>query len=380
MEPVTTPIQTSAAELYLAFELSASKWKIAFTVGLGQRARLRTIEARDLERLQSEIEAAKKRFGLPAGVNVVSCYEAGRDGFWLHRALVEMGITNLVVDSASIEVKRRRKHAKTDRLDVAKLLEMLVRYRLGETRVWSVVRVPSVEEEDRRQLDRELTTAKKDRNRIINRIRSLLFTQGIQVGKLERLPELLARLRTGDGKALPAMLLARLRREWDRLQFASEQVKRLDADRRQLLRQATDAGTRCAAELIKLRGIGIDGSWTLAMEFFSWRKFQNGRQIGGLSGLASTPYQSGDDARDLGISKAGNRAVRRIAVELAWSWRRYQPESELTRWYERKFGSGKSRLRRVGIVALARKLLIALWRYLETGVPPAGAVLKTSAI
>lgn len=380
MEPVTTPIQTSAAELSLAFELSASKWKIAFTVGLGQRARLRTIEARDLERLQIEIEAAKKRFSLPAGAKVVSCYEAGRDGFWLHRALVEMGIENLVVDSASIEVKRRRKHAKTDRLDVAKLLEMLVRYRLGETRVWSVVRVPRVEEEDRRQLDRELTTAKKDRNRIVCRIRSLLFTQGIQVGKLERLPELLARLRTGDGKALPAMLLARLRREWDRLQFASEQVKRLDADRRQLLRQATDAGTRCAAELIKLRGIGIDGSWTLAMEFFSWRKFQNGRQIGGLSGLASTPYQSGDDARDLGISKAGNRAVRRIAIELAWSWRRYQPESELTRWYERKFGSGKSRLRRVGIVALARKLLIALWRYLETGVPPAGAVLKTSAI
>lgn len=380
MEPVTTPIQTSAAELYLSFELSAAKWKIAFTVGLGQRARLRTIEARDLERLQSEIEAAKKRFGLPAEAKVVSCYEAGRDGFWLHRALVEMGIENLVVDSASIEVKRRRKHAKTDRLDVAKLLEMLVRYHLGETRVWSVVRVPRVEEEDRRQLDRELTTAKKDRNRIVCRIRSLLFTQGIQVGKLERLPELLARLRTGDGKALPAMLLARLRREWDRLQFASEQVKRLDADRRQLLRQATDAGTRCAAELIKLRGIGIDGSWTLAMEFFSWRKFQNGRQIGGLSGLASTPYQSGDDARDLGISKAGNRAVRRIAIELAWSWRRYQPESELTRWYERKFGSGKSRLRRVGIVALARKLLIALWRYLETGVPPAGAVLKTSAI
>lgn len=380
MEPVTTPIQTSAAELYLSFELSAAKWKIAFTVGLGQRARLRTIEARDLERLQSEIEAAKKRFGLPAEAKVVSCYEAGRDGFWLHRALVEMGIENLVVDSASIEVKRRRKHAKTDRLDVAKLLEMLVRYHLGETRVWSVVRVPRVEEEDRRQLDRELTTAKKDRNRIVCRIRSLLFTQGIQVGKLERLPEMLARLRTGDGKALPAMLLARLRREWDRLQFASEQVKRLDADRRQLLRQATDAGTRCAAELIKLRGIGIDGSWTLAMEFFSWRKFQNGRQIGGLSGLASTPYQSGDDARDLGISKAGNRAVRRIAIELAWSWRRYQPESELTRWYERKFGSGKSRLRRVGIVALARKLLIALWRYLETGVPPAGAVLKTSAI
>lgn len=377
MELVTTPIQTATAALYLAFELSASKWKIAFTVGLGQRARVRTLEARDLDRLQVEVEAAKKRFGLAPEVKVVSCYEAGRDGFWLHRALAEMGIENLVVDSASIEVKRRRKHAKTDRLDVAKLLEMLVRYCLGETRVWSVVRVPTEEEEDRRHLHRELATAKQDRNRIICRIRALLFGQGIRLGKLERLPELLPRLRNGCGRGLPANLLSRLRREWERLEFASGQVKQLEAERLQQLRQSADPGSRCAAELMRLRGIGVDGSWLLSMEFFSWRKFRNGRQIGGLSGLASTPYQSGGDARDLGISKAGNRAVRRMAIELAWSWLRYQPESELSRWYQRKFGFGRSRLRRIGIVALARKLLIALWRFLETGAPPAGAMLKS---
>jgi transposase len=239
-----------------------------------------------------------------------------------------------------------------------------------------VVRVPSEEEEDRRHLHRELATAKQDRNRITCRIRALLFGQGIRLGNLDRLPELLGRLRAGGGKALQSGLVARLRREWERWVFATEQVKALEAERQKQLRQASDPGSRCAAELMRLRGIGIDSSWLLSMEFFSWRRFRNGRQIGGLSGLASTPYQSGGDARDLGISKAGNRAVRRMAIELAWSWLRYQPESELSRWYQQKFGHGRSRLRRIGIVAVARKLLIALWRFLETGTPPAGAVLK----
>jgi len=376
MEPVTTPTETATVALYLAFELSAAKWKMGFTVGLGQQPRVRTIDAGDFDGLRREIEAAKKRFRLPSEVKVVSCYEAGRDGFWLHRALVEMGIENRVVDSASIEVKRRRKHAKTDRLDVAKLAEMLVRYSLGETRVWSVVRVPSEEEEDRRHLNRELATAKKDRNRILCRIRSLLFTQGIRLGKLEGLGERLPRLRTGGGKSLPEQLLQRLGREWERLQFASGQVKQLEDARRKQLREGNDAGSECAAKLMKLRSLGIDSSSTLAVEFFSWRKFRNGRQVGALAGLVSTPYQSGADARDLGISKAGNRAVRRMAIELAWSWLRYQPDSELSLWYQRRFGFGKSRLRRIGIVALARKLLIALWSYLETGTHPEGAVLK----
>lgn len=376
MEPVTTPTETATVALYLSLELSAAKWKMGFTVGLGQQPRVRTIDARDFGALQREIGAAKKRFRLPPEVKVVSCYEAGRDGFWLHRALAEMGIENRVVDSASIEVKRRRKHAKTDRLDVAKLAEMLVRYSLGETRVWSVVRVPSEEEEDRRHLNRELATAKKDRNRILSRIRALLFTQGIRLGKLEGLGELLPRLRTGGGKSLPEQLLQRLGREWERLQFASGQVKQLEEARRKQLRGGKDAGSECAAKLMKLRSLGIDSSSTLAMEFFSWRKFRNGRQVGALAGLVSTPYQSGGDARDLGISKAGNRAVRRMAIELAWSWLRFQPDSELSLWYQRRFGFGKSRLRRIGIVALARKLLIALWRYLETGTPPGGAVLK----
>lgn len=379
MEPVTTPHATSAAPapvLYMAFDLGAATWKIAFTVGFGQRPRMRTLEARNLEGLMCEIAAAKKRFGLVADAGVVSCYEAGRDGFWLHRALKERGVENHVVDSASIEVKRRRKNAKSDGLDAGKLIEMLIRYCMGEKRVWSVVRVPSAEEEDRRQLQRELATVKKEPRRILCRIRSLLFTQGIRLGKLDRLPERLAKMRTGAGKPLPEILLARLTREWERLEFTYGQVRELERLRKKMLSEAKESVSRVTAKLIDLRGIGVDTGWLLSSEFFSWRQFRNGRQVGALSGLVSIPYQSGDQAHDLGISKAGNRAVRHVAIELAWSWLRYQPESELSLWYERKFGGGNSRLRRIGIVALARKLLIALWRYVENGTLPAGAVRK----
>jgi transposase len=375
MEPATTPYTPA---LYLSFELGAATWKIAFTTGLGQRPRMRTVEARHLGVLQGEIDLAKARFGLASDAPVRSCYEAGRDGFWLHRALLAMGVENVIVDSASIEVKRRKKKVKTDRLDAAKLVDMLVRYHLGETRVWSVVAVPSVKDEDRRHLHRELETVKKDRRRMLNRIRSLLFTQGIRLGQLNNLSRRLEKLRTPTGEALPERLRARLHREWDRLCRATEEVKELVRQRRALLREAEDRPAQCAAKLLKLRSVGEDSSWLLAMEFYGWRKFRNGRQVGALAGLTPTPYQSGDDARELGISKAGNRAVRHIAIELAWSWLRYQPQSELSLWYQRRFAHGKSRLRRIGIVALARKLLIALWRYLETGVPPAGARLKTS--
>jgi transposase len=290
--------------------------------------------------------------------------------------MLGLGVQNHVVDSASIEVKRRKKKVKTDRLDAIKLVEMLLRYRLGETRVWKIVRVPSPEEEDRRQLHRELDTAKKDRRRVVCRIKSLLFTQGIWLQRIQELPHELAKMRLWNGDKLPAGLRERLEREWERLQFADEQVQRLRAKRRALLRTAKDQATQCAARLIKVASIGEDTGWLLSTEFFSWREFRNGRQIGGLAGLTPTPYQSGAEARELGISKAGNRAVRHIAIELAWSWLRYQPQSELSLWYQRRFGGGPSRLRRLGIVALARKLLIALWHYLETDVPPAGATLK----
>lgn len=378
MNTTVTPevAQPVAPVLGMAFETGADKWKIAFSTGLGQRPRHREIPARDLVRLKQEIERAKARFGLPDSVRVVSCYEAGRDGFWLHRALLAMGVENRIVDSSSIEVNRRKRRAKTDRLDAGKLVGMLFRWLWGDQKVWSVVRVPSVEEEDRRQLHRELITARRDRNRLTNRIKSLLFSQGIRLHELKDLPRQLPRLRLWNGDPLPPRLSERIGREWQKVEERTEQIRALLSERRQLMRTGDDPGSECARKLYRLRGIGDNAAWLFALEFFAWRAFRNRRQVGGLAGLTGTPNDSGDVHQEQGISKAGNRWVRSIAIEIAWGWLRYQPESELSRWYERKFGHGSSRIRRIGIVALARRLLIELWRYLQTGIPPAGAVLK----
>jgi transposase len=362
--------------LGMAFETGVSEWKIAFSTGLGQRPRHRTVPARDLARLEREIVQAKIRFGLPVDTRVVSCYEAGRDGFWLHRALIAMGVENRIVDSSSIEVNRRQRRAKTDRLDAGKLVGMLFRWLWGDHKVWSVVRVPSPEEEDRRQLHRELMTARRDRNRLTNRIKGLLFGQGIRIQELKDLSVELPRMRIWNGEALPPRLTARIGRDWQKVEERNAQIRALLTERRQLMRTADDPGTACARRLFQLRGIGDNAAWLFALEFFAWREFRNRRQIGALSGLTPTPYQSGGENREQGISKAGNRWVRVVAIEIAWGWLRYQPDSELSQWYQRRFGHGSSRVRRIGIVALARRLLIELWKYLQTGIPPAGAVQK----
>ncbi len=369
-----------APVLYLAFELSNLHWKLGFTIGMGQRPRERNIAAGDLVALRREIQRGKKRFELPEEAQVLSCYEAGRDGFWLHRYLVEQGVENLVVDSSSIEVNRRQRRAKTDHMDVGKLLGQLIRYRSGEEKVWSVVRVPSVEVEDRRQLHRELATLKKDRTRHINRIKGLLAGQGVRLAVKRDFLVRLEGARVWDGSALSAGLRARLEREYERMVLVEQHIKRLEAQRVEAIRHSEDPAVEIARQLLWLKGLGLNSSWLYAMEFFSWRRFQNGKEIGALSGLAPTPHQSGSRYREQGISKAGNRHIRAMAIEIAWGWLRYQPESELTRWYEERFARGSSRVRRIGIVALARRLLVELWRYLETGAIPKGAELKTRLI
>jgi transposase len=366
--------------LYLAFELSNARWKLGFTTGPGRRPRRRTIEARDLEALKEEIHKAKKKFDLPGDCRVLSCYEAGRDGFWLHRYLVEQGIENLVVDSSSIQVNRRARQAKTDRMDVEKLLSQLIRHRSGERDVWSVVRVPSVEAEDNRQLHRELRTLKKDRTRHMNRIKAFLVGQGIRMRVNKGFLEEIEAVRKWDGSSLPEGLKARLRREYQRLQLVQEHIKVLERQRVEAIRHSEEESVEAVRDLLRLKGIGLNASWSFGMELFSWRKFNNRKEVGALSGLVPMPHQSGGSYREQGISKAGNRHIRAMAIEIAWGWLRYQPESELTKWYERKFGHGSKRIRKIGIVALARKLMIALWRYLETGVIPEGAVLKTRLI
>ena len=364
------------ATLYLAFELGNGSWRLGFSTGPAQRPRQRTVPARDGAAVLREIERARERFGLPADAPVVSCYEAGRDGFWLHRFLVAHGIGNRIVDSASIEVNRRQRRAKTDRMDMVRLLGQLMRYEAGERTVWSVVRVPSDAEEDARHLHRELLTAKRDRTRVTNRMRGLLANQGLEIDLAKDVPRQLDRLRRWDGSPLPAGLRRRLEREWEKVQFLTQQVAALTRERRRLIRQADDPAMAKVWQLLQLRGIGVNGAWLQTMEFFGWRVFHNGREVGSLAGLTPTPHRSGELRRELGIDKAGNRRVRWMAIELAWAWLRFQPESALVKWYEVRFGRGGPRMRKVGIVALARKLLIALWRYLETGVVPEGAQLK----
>jgi transposase len=374
----TNQYTTIQPHLYMAFELSQSKWLLGFTIGFGQRPRLRSIAARDLAALQSEIRLARERFGLSKEVDVLSCYEAGRDGFWLHRYLLSIGVTNLVVDSASIEVNRRAKQAKTDRLDLGKLLTMLMRYEAGEKRVWRVVHVPSPQVEDHRHLHRELTDLKEQRTQHINRIKGYLSNQGICLEVRDDFPELLEQQRMWNGEELPPGLQARLLCEYQRFELVQKQIKTLEAERRETIRHSTQPEAEQVRRLLRLRGIGINCAWLYVMEFFCWRAFRNRREVGALAGLTPMSHRSGEEDRELGISKVGNRHIRAMAIEIAWGWLRYQPNSELSRWYQRRFGKGSKRLHKIGIVALARKLLIAIWRYLEFGTVPEGAVLKTT--
>ena len=365
--------------LYLAFELGQNTWKLGFTIGVAQQPRERTLPAGALDTLQQEITRAKQRFGLPEDARVVSCYEAGRDGFWLHRVLTARGIASHVVDSASINENRRARRAKSDRLDATALVRLLLRHHAGERGVWSVVHVPSVEEEDRRQLHRELFTLTRERTRQVNRIKGLLALHGIVLAKPRGLPVRPPELRDWSGAPLPPAVAARVAREWARLRAIQRDVLALRAARRALL-DAPDAASdpllQQVQRLLALRGIGEVSAWLYTTEFFAWRAFRNRRQVAGLAGLTPTTRSSGDVEREQGISKAGNVLIRSLAIELAWSWVRRQPTSTLSQWYRARFAAGGSRQRRVGIVAVARKLLIALWRYLETGVLPEGAVLK----
>ena len=365
----------SGAVLYMALELSARRWQLAFGTGLATASRRRTIAAGDSAALRQEIVAARQRFGLPETTVVRSCYEAGRDGFWVHRLLVRSGIVNVVVDSASIEVSRQRRRAKTDRLDADALLRRLIRYWLGERDQWKVVHVPSVEVEDARQAERSLAMLTAERTRYRNRLHGLLATHGVRTRLTGAFETRLATLPTPDGHGLPPGVVARLQVTWRLLQAIEHERRALrTAQVAHTYAGATPAAVR-TQRLRQLRGIQVGSAAVLAKEVFA-RDVRNRRQVGALSGFVPVPYQSGARGHDQGISRAGLKAVRRILVEVAWSWVRWQPDSDLTRWYRTRFGAGGGRLRRIGIVALARKLLIAQWRYSEHGIVPPGAVLR----
>ncbi len=371
-------VEHTATRLYVAFEMSATQWRLAESVG-GVRVREVVLEAGALDELGREISAAKQRFGLPEDAGVLSCYEAGRDGFWLHRWLLSQGVSNVVVDSSSIDVNRRARRAKTDRLDARKLLGKLVRYGQAEKDVWSVVRVPSVEEEDQRRRHREIERLKEERIAHSNRIRGLLCLHGLRLVPGPTFLTELKQARLFDGTSVPATLAAELRREYARLEQVRTQLAELEAERKELLRREQPAQQPCGGKvtsLMQLRGIGINCAWVLCFELFGWRVFANRRELAGAVGLTGTPYDSGGSQHDQGISKSGMPRVRTLLIEISWGWLRWQPDSALSKWFMTKFGSGNGRMRRVGIVALARRLLVALWQYVENGVVPEGALMK----
>ena len=375
MSTAMTRMDQSTKTLYVAFELGEKEWKLAMSPGLEVRPRLRSLRARRTAQLLEILEKERQRFGAE---QVVSCYEAGRDGFWLDRFLHAHDIDNRIVDSASIEVRRRSRRIKTDRLDAQKLLTMLHREALGERDLWSVVHVPCAADEDARSLQREYRTLVKERSRSSNRIKGLLASQGLVAPRIDRhFPDWLASAQLWDGARVPSGIRARVEREFARWRFTHDQVLALEKERRDRTKDETDRSLEKVRALYAVKGIGLGAAWTWGLEFFTWRNFRNGKQVGALAGLAPTPYQSGDSEHELGISRAGNRWVRGLAIEIAWGWLRHQPDSALTHWYNERFARGGPRARKVGIVALARKLLVALWRYVETGALPEGAVLKT---
>jgi transposase len=353
--------------LYMSFELGDKAWKLTFSDGRRNPGRF-TVAAGDQAAVLQCIGRAKARCGLAASSNVHSCYEAGRDGWWLHRWLKQQGVNNIVVDSSSIEVNRHARRAKSDRLDGDKLLQMLLRHRHGE-RVWSVVREPSPQAEDERRVHRELQRLTREHTAHCNRIRALLVLHNLRPAHVGG--QVWTAWWSAHQALVPLLLRAEIERECQRLELVRQQMRTIEAQRRQELAQQP-----LVTQLSRLRAIGQCSAWVLTKELFGWRHFDNRRQLARSLGLVPTPYASGDSVREQGISKEGNKRVRWLLVELSWRWLRLQPDSELTCWFNRRFAAGGKRMRRIGIVALARRLAVALWRYVRDGEIPAGATLK----
>lgn len=381
--------------LYIGLELSERTWVVAFSDTLGRKPRIKSMRSGNFKKLEAEILHAKQRFGLDEDCPVASCYESGRDGFWIHRCLVAKGIESYIVDAASIQVNRRGKRAKTDRIDACKIVAALIRKLKGDEFACQMIHIPSHIDEDERTLNREMRILKKERTAHTCRIKSHLNGQGIKSVTITSSFEAnLAKFRTADDRPLMPRLQASLRREFKRIQIVNEQIRDLQAEQADLIRTAVkdnaakdkQPGARQpespsnaasqAAKLIQLCGVGPVLSWTLASEIFSWRNIKNNKQLAALVGLVPTPHQSGDVGKEQGISKAGRGELRVLLIEAAWGWLQFQPQSDLAKWYNAKFNDGTSRNRKRGVVALARKLLIALRKFLFEDEIPAGAKLS----
>jgi transposase len=366
----------------LAIELSKKSWIVAVNTPLSDKISRHTLKPSDGKELLDLCERIRTRVAKETKkrVEMVSCYEAGYDGFWLHRLLQAHDIRNHVIDPASLQVDRRARRAKTDRVDAERLLRSLMAYLRGEPKVWSVVRVPSVAEEDDRRLHRERGRLINERIQHVNRIKGLLAIHGIydyQPLRRDRIQRL-EQLHTADGRTLPPRLEAEILRELQRLEIVIGMIKTIEAERDAIASANTETergSVKKIQHLAKIKSIGPEFATTLVGEVF-YRSFDNRKQLASYVGLTPVHFQSGAMSRDQGISKAGNAKARTVMIELAWLWLRHQPDSDLSVWFRDRVGKLKGRIRRITIVAVARKLLITLWRYLETGLVPKGAALK----
>ena len=360
---------TKQDELFMSLELGDKRWKLS--IGDARHGASRyDVAAGDTAAVAKCVAKTSERLQMPNAV-VHSCYEAGRDGWWLHRWLTQFGVDNIVVDASSIEVNRRARRAKTDRLDADKLRTMLVRHHGGE-HVWSVLREPTEQDEDARRVHRELQRLTHERTSHINRIRALLVLHNVRPDIVLAGRDWPAWWQRNSEQVAPK-LRAEIEREVARLTLVKDQVRSIELARR---RELASGAHPMVSQLTRLAAIGPTGAWVLVHEVFGWRRFSNRRQLAGCLGLAPTPYASGDTEKEQGISKVGNKRVRALLVEQAWGWLRRQPNSALTLWFNRRFAHSGARMRRVGIVALARRLAIALWRFLQNGEMPLGASLK----
>lgn len=383
LDPSTelTAIRTHLGAIFVSLELSTTSWVISSLQPGRQKISKHRVEAGAVDALwalfgtfQAQAHAREKTF-----FSIVTIQEAGYDAFWLHRALEGRGIESHVVDPASIAVPRKRRNAKTDRVDGLALLRALMAFKRGEPRVCSMVVPPTPEQEDRRRINRERQVLKSACTEHCNRIKGLLSAQGIRSydPKLRSRRVQLERLETGNGRALPPQLKAQVLRELDRLELVLEQIKAVEQERDVL--HAACCDTQAPAMLLKLKGIGAEIAEILCAEAF-YRHFDNRRQLGSYAGLTPTPWQSGKVAREQGVSKAGNPRLRRLVIQLAWLWLRHQPGSALSRWVHDRLNRANGRQKKTLIVALARKLLVALWRYVAHGVDIEGAVMKSAPV
>ncbi|MBB5578069.1 MULTISPECIES: IS110 family transposase [Rhizobium] len=387
MEPTSiqpTAVRTDLGAIFVSLELSRSTWLItSLSPGSGEKMSKHVVDGGNVAELLDRFEQLQQKARLRTGKSfpIVTIQEAGLDGFWIHRVLEANGIESYVVDAASIATSRRRRRAKTDKIDGEALTRTLLAFKRGEPRVCAMVRAPDPEDEDRRRICRERKVLIAERVRHVNRVKGLLFAQGVsgyqplRKDRRQRLEE----LQTGDGRELPKHLKAQINRELDRLELLLEQISTVESERNSLLstcEQPAVEATSPAAMLLSLKGVGAEFAAVLWTEALS-RHFDNRRQIAAYAGLTPTPWMSGTIDHEQGVSKAGNPRLRTTMIQLSWLWLRNQPASALSRWFVDRVQLNGGRLKKAAIVALARKLLIALWKFVTAGVVIEGAVMKT---